>query len=278
MRYILSSIQSRKKEKILLILAFLILNLGFVWFSGTGEYRPFLTGKGRGGIEFFYMVMNGGILIWNYILCILLIPNLYSVDYLIDHKSGLAQMLKTRLGYKKYFYLSMIANFLFTMITIIFMQLAILFFIHIFLSPIVFNVDVTQGLTTDAQAFASNECISLIVFMLLSAIGYGIFSSFLFSLQSIIKNPYVYRLMGIILGLILYTGTVLIADLATPIPILHNIMLFFFIGHLINPGVMSTTIIQNISPYITFIITLLIYLALTMILFKRMSIKEYRYD
>ncbi len=274
MQYFLTRLYAQKKEKIIILLALIISVIFFVQIS-SGEYSDLLNSGGRFGLEFFYTVMSGGILIWLYILYILIIPNLWASDYLIDNTNKFSNVLKTRFGTSAYIKKSFISNFIFSTLCIFMILLIILLYIHLFLAPINFGNNLSVGMTTDAQTYVSNEFINLIIFILFTSVGYGVFSSFVFSLQLFIKNIFVFRILGVIIGFILYTGPILLANTLSFVPMLQNLISYFFIGYLINPGVMTTSQLLPVNPYVSYLFSVLIYTLITLVFAKIMAKREY---
>lgn len=277
MHYLLMKFYAQKKEKILLLLVLIIgILLSVQLFSN--EYYDLLDSGGRFGLEFFYSAMAAGRLIWVFMLCILIVPNLFAVDYLIDKSSKFSNVLKVRFGSKTYIKKSFLSNFIVSMVCMIFIQLMILLYIHLFLASIKFNYNITPGLSTDASTFVSNEFLNMIIFIISTSFGYAIFSSFIFSLQVFIKNIYIFRVVGVIFGLLLYTGPILLASVLSSIPIVQKLISYFFIGYLINPGVMTTTQMYPASPFITYSISCIIYVSITIFFMKLLIKKECTYD
>lgn len=76
--------------------------------------------------------------------------------------------------------------------------------IHIFYLPVHFHTTTYPAhyyITT--QLICSNEFINLIVFMLITSLGYSVISALLFTFQKLINNLYVYRCCGVIIGIML---------------------------------------------------------------------------
>lgn len=277
MYYLLKKLKSQKKEKIIILLILVIGTLVSVQISSS-EYSGLLQNGGRFGLQFYYTVMSAGIVIWIFILFILIVPNLWAVDFLTDKNSKFSNILKTRFGTTKYIKKSFLTNYIISTLTILIVQLIILLYIHIFLAPIKFDINVTPDLTTDASTFVNSEFLNLLIFIIFNSIGYGVFSNFIFSLQLFVKNIYVFRVLGVAVGLILYTGPVLLAKTFSFIPILEKLISNFFIGYLINPGVITTTQIFQTNPFITYIVSIIIYSSICIVFMKIFIKREYMYD
>lgn len=76
--------------------------------------------------------------------------------------------------------------------------------IHIFYLPIHFNtMTYPEHYYITTQLICSHELWNLIIFILITSLGYSIVSALLFSMQKLINNLYVYRCCGVIIGIML---------------------------------------------------------------------------
>ena len=111
-------------------------------------------------------------------IMMLLMPNIMSYDFLNMHQNHTSYFIETRLHKSHYYKHIFIRNILLSFFITFIIEIFILLTIHFFYS-------------------------SLFAFINLTAIGYALVSSLLFSLQVIISNKYIYRCFGVIFGILL---------------------------------------------------------------------------
>lgn len=202
------------KEKILIILAifiFMNISLWFTFQQSIFSEAGYETVYPNAGLEFFYYIHAIGINAYHFICIMLLIPNLVSSDFLNMYQSKSHYMIETRISKKSYYHYVMILNLLMSFITVLILEISILFIIHIFYLPIRFNTMTYPELYHAMSIIVFNdEIYNLIAFCLMTSLGYTIVSGLIFTLQWIITNPYIYRCSGVIIGIILVVSPALI--------------------------------------------------------------------
>lgn len=104
--------------------------------------------------------------------------------------------------------------------------------------------------------------------IILSSIGYALFSHFLFSLQYFIKNVYLYRTLGLLVSLILYIGASVLSHTFynTSGSLLATLAYFLNIINILTPSIIKSPVLNN-NPYLFYIGTALLYYLLSSILF-----------
>ncbi|MCI9049046.1 MAG: hypothetical protein HFF37_01405, partial [Coprobacillus sp.] len=96
----------------------------------------------------------------------------------------------------------------------------------------------------------------LIFFIILTSLGYGIVSTLLFSFQTFINNPYVYRCSGVLIGIFLILIPALI-NKALPI---YSMAYLLQINNLICLGIEGFDEIPfQLSYWMIYLITFMIY-------------------
>ena len=122
--------------------------------------------------------------------------------------------------------------------------------------------------TRQTNLLSSSLFLNLIIYMILSSIGYAIFSHFLFSLQYFIKNVYLYRTLGLLVSLILYIGASVLSHTFynTSGNLTATLAYFLNIINILTPSIIKSTVLNN-NPHLFYIGTALIYYLLSSILF-----------
>ena len=106
------------------------------------------------------------------------------------------------------------------------------------------------------QLLFKNEFYNLIFFIILTSLGYGIVSTLLFSFQTFISNPYVYRCSGVLIGIFLILIPALI-NKALPI---YSMAYLLQINNLICLGIEGFDEIPfQLSYWMIYLITFMIY-------------------
>lgn len=267
------------KEKFLIIfLIFIFINISIYMiyqqsvysYDGYGDTYP------NAGLEFFYYLYCVGINPFLFILLMLLMPNLMSYDFLSIHQTHCSYLIETRISKKTYYHQIFIKNIFISIITVLIIQLLILLVIHCFYFPIQFNTThYPENYYITTQILSSNEIYSLFFFLFLTAIGYGVVSSLLFSLQVIVSNKYIYRCFGVIFGILLILIPALIQGYL-PIP---EAAFILQINNLTAIGMENVRVNPfGVSHFTLYSLCLIIYSLVSYCAFKLMKQWRERYD
>lgn len=272
----------RWKSKVLILCLLFIGSTIFINSLARGEYSGLLEAKGVYGLSFFYTSLSAGTLYAVYIILILITPNLFASEFLINRNNGFSNLIKSRIGYKRYFKNNIIILFVSSFVTLLVFQLFVLLLIHMVYAPIEFTYFSIGVTSTSSQFLHPNEIINLVLYIVCTSLGYGIFSVFLFSMQAWLRNVYLFRLSGLIAGLLLSTGIVMVGKgIYNMIPnlLIEHIAAGTFIGNLINPGDMMTNATYlNVNSLVAFCISCIIYGTITILLLKKLYKTEYNND
>jgi len=223
------------------------------------------------GIQFFYIIQDAGLSLIFFVLMLVLLPNLISSNFLEMSNSKFNNMITTRIGYSQRIKNELKTTFIFSFMFTIFADIIILITIHLFCFSIHFTkVLPFEGIYDLSIIFSNNQLLSLIIYVLLSACGYGVFSCFVYSLQFVIKNIYLYRALGLFIGISLVILPSFISQLLN-INILSTIVYFLSIWAITSPGIGSTL---QASPTILYIGSICIYSLIIVILLKIKEKKE----
>ena len=195
------------KEKALFILfIFILINICIyvAYNSSIYSYDGYIETYSQAGLEFFYYLHCIGINPFLFMVMMLLIPNIMSYDFLNIHQNHTSYFIETRLHKSQYYKHIFIRNICLSFFITFIIEIFILLIIHIFYAPIQFNtMNYPELYYRKTQILSSNEYLSLFAFINLTAIGYALVSSLVFSLQVIITNKYIYRCFGVIFGILL---------------------------------------------------------------------------
>lgn len=196
-------------------------------------------------IEVFYTIQTSMSAIEFSLFLMIFSPNIFSADYYASRKNGFINLIKQRQTKKNQFLQPLLLNSILSFLYALFFQLVLLLAVYIIVGPFHFNA---PNLRFDSRtymiAFSSNPMFSMIIYIIVSSIGFMLFSNLIFSIQRLFKNIYIYRGSGLILGIGLTVLTALIW-----VTLYRNTNLEFFIilgslmfyPNLVNPGLQHLT-------------------------------------
>jgi hypothetical protein len=275
----------KRKRKLILILIF-VLNMLIDIYSVYYNNQDAILKSKTPGLEIYYSLQYPGTTI-SFIWFILIVNmNFISTDYIIMNKKNMYLLIHNRVNKKEYYKELFKLNFILSFLFVILVNFIALFIIHVFYKPIHISDLMKYNELYHLNRFISfNNLGCLLATIITSAIGYAIYSNFIFSLCFKVKKRYVYLLTGIVLYTFLFLGGGIIGVLGFRnlhnniiaylgnIPVIVNIThLFTYKSVLFNEGNLSNTILLygNISQYI---LTILLYTILTLLILK-LQLKE----
>lgn len=221
------------------------------------------------GLDFFYYLQDSGLTLILYVLTTLILPNIISADFLLYEHNKFNHFLITRMSSSLYHKKERQFNFLATFILILMTHILTILIIHLFFFKISFSINpIYMNATRQTNLLSSSLLLNLIIYMILSSIGYAIFSHFLFSLQYFIKNVYLYRTLGLLVSLILYIGASVLSHTFynTSGSLTATLAYFLNIINILTPSIIKSPVLNN-NPYLFYIGTALLYYLLSSILF-----------
>lgn len=228
------------------------------------------------GLATFYNIQSTGFSIVFYLLALFVIPNIFSVQVVIEKQNTYSKFLKTRIGTVNYHITNFITNSVLTFLFMISLEVLLLFYIHFFIFPISFQYMGIESVTT---GIVSSPLLNLLLYIPLSALGYTVFSNFILSLKGIFNNAYIYRGIGIIIGIILSVLPVMIGTLiyrSFGIK-LFDILTILYLPTILLPGVEGFgAFTPMLHPFILYILSILFYSFVTYLLSKIFNKLEYR--
>ncbi|MEG1253048.1 MAG: hypothetical protein RSC59_06835 [Erysipelotrichaceae bacterium] len=276
----------KTKRKSLLLLLYFIIIIASVLLSYKLEYGSIpLTELNymkecdpEMGLDFFYLLQDSGLVLFIFLSATTFLPNLITADFLIYRINKFDNFILTRTSNIKYNKSCIKVNFISTFILILLTQIIILITIQLFCFDLSFEINQAYlDATRQTDIFSNSLIISLIIYIVLSCIGYGVFSNLIFSLQAFVNNIYLYRTLGLCITLILYIGSAVITKLIVDVGggfFIATLTYFFNITNLITPGIIKSSILNN-TPILFYIGTMTLYYMLSKIFFDIKENKNY---
>lgn len=276
-----------KRKLTLLLLYFSILAIGiFINFKSVYGFIPndeltyMKSNDPEMGLDFFYYLQDSGLTLFMFVLTTIVIPNIFSSDILLYTNHKFDYFLITRISTKSYNISLKFFNFIVSFIFILLTHLFTLIIIRLFFFKISFSInEIYLNASRQTNLFSNSLILSFILYILLSSLGYALFSNFIFSLQSFIKNIYLYRTLGICTSLILYIGASVLSKFLydfTGSMLLSTVAYFINVSNIITPGIIKSSILNH--HYIMFYIgTAFLYYLITLILFEIKEKNTYVY-
>ena len=267
----------KSKKKLLLFSIYFIVVIVGIFISYKGAYasipnNEMILMKSKDpemGLDFFYYLQDSGLTLILYVLTTLILPNIISADFLLYEHNKFNHFLITRMSSSLFCKKERRFNFLATFILILMTHLLTILIIHLFFFKISFSINpIHMNATRQTNLLSSSLLLNLIIYMILSSIGYALFSHFLFSLQYFITNVYLYRTLGLLVSLVLYIGASVLShtfyntlgSLLATLAYFHNII------NILTPSIIKSPVLNN-NPYLFYIGTALLYYLLSSILF-----------
>ena len=267
----------KSKKKLLLFSIYFIVVIVGIFISYKGAYasipnNEMILMKSKDpemGLDFFYYLQDSGLTLILYVLTTLILPNIISADFLLYEHNKFNHFLITRMSSSLYHKKERQFNFLATFILILMTHLLTILIIHLFFFKISFSINpIYMNATRQTNLLSSSLLLNLIIYMILSSIGYAIFSHFLFSLQYFITNVYLYRTLGLLVSLVLYIGASVLSHTFynTSGSLTATLAYFLNIINILTPSIIKSPVLNN-NPYLFYIGTALLYYLLSSILF-----------
>ncbi|MEG0453666.1 MAG: hypothetical protein RR558_11415 [Coprobacillus sp.] len=267
------------KEKFLIILiVFILINISlYIVYKDSIYSNPgYQQQYPNTGLSLFYYFHNIGANPFLMIIMMLMLPNLISYDFLNIQQTHASHLIETRIKKPIYYKQMFLKNILMSALVVFVLECLTALIIHLFYVPLQFNATTyIENYYIVAQLLSSNELISMILFIIVTAIGYSIVSSLVFSLQLVITNKYIYRCFGVIFGILLVVIPALIQGYL-PYP---DAAFLLQINNLIALGIENVRVNPfGLSHYMMFAITFIIYLSISISCFKFLLKWRQKYD
>lgn len=236
---IFSYFKNFNKYRIILLfftLIFLVFNVYYVFYNKN--YNEFMkydlvnNHVSSSALYLYYEIQSSLHSIGYTILIFIVIPNIFSSTVYNYKSSKYNYILKLRC--KNYYFMTFCLNFLLSVIYYILTQIIIYFIIClIYKTPDIFTYSDNMEIVT---LFSNNKLYSFLFYIFYSTIGFSLFSSLLFVFKIFFKNIYVYRGIGVILGVFLTVLPAIIYNKLSSI-IVFGLCNLIFLPNLLNPGI-----------------------------------------
>lgn len=235
------NIKFLKRYIALLIIGFIAVILTVESSKPIFPTDELLAGGGREvqrAVYAFFMILDGNrIMFYIFIFIFAISPLIISSDYYISAENKFEHSVIQRIGIRKFILFRATNSFFYSALFMLIILMFSLLYLHISFAPIDFS-----GIISTYVLFSTSGISNLIIFILLSSIGYGILQTFLSALIRFIKNKYVFYSMGLLLTfgtLLLYIFIINIVGKFFE----YNILLQYFMSlfvpmNLVTPGLM----------------------------------------
>ncbi len=277
------------KKKIVALALYSIITIVSVYIVYKGAYGSvsesdliyMKSNDPEMGLDFFYFLQDSGLTLIIFILTSSIVPNIISSDFLLYHNNKLDNLLITRISTKQYNNTKKTVNFIATFLIMVFTHLIMLIAIHLFCFELSFSMsEIYLGATRQTNLFSDFLLLSLLIYIILSSLGYALFSNLIFSFQAYVKNIYLYRSLGICISLMVYIGATALSGYLyslTGSMLFPTITYFMNIVNIISPGIIITPVLNN-NYMLLYIGTSFVYFFTTLILFEIKERNKYVYD
>ncbi|OQO71416.1 hypothetical protein BH747_00870 [Enterococcus villorum] len=261
-----------RKNVIFFCIVITCLFLAYATYMFYTEFHA-LDPSANVGLLLFYNLQSAG-MYFVYVLVLLLIAsNSVGLSNLMDYKTKfvLFEFLREK-SIEKTILKQLKGNFIFSFMVSLLLKLVYLLYIHLFLRPIDLSIPLAGSYD---QSLVPGIIMNLLFYLLLSSIGFGIFSVFLQLIGLFIKNDYVFRGLGIVIGILLIIGPAVLGSLSDQLAFLSNVL---FLPMLITPGIDTLPIVSQYPPIFVVGASLLIYAFITILLAWLWIRKVEKYD
>ncbi|WDF82948.1 hypothetical protein PQ472_01510 [Lacticaseibacillus pabuli] len=255
------------KQKIWVYVIAALCSVLLVWTT-LGGLQPNIPSKvpEAGVSAFFALQLGASQPVWFTTVLLLLIPFTAGISIIyMKNNRAITNVVVRAKGYKRILIGTAFSSFL----NGFFLQLVVNFFelvgLRVLYGPI--NVMSSSNYLVYDRTFnfSQNGWINLMMFLLLSGIGMGLFSASIFSLGLYIKRTFIFNLLGIVAGF----GLILIPAGLSGFGSHHAglISYAFFLPSLIAPSNMTIGVYYpSLSPYTYYIGSICVYLTTTVLL------------
>lgn len=270
-----------------LVIILYVVAIIYTYYSyDSGYYQMTQIYNGRSELEatdlslgFYYSVQMAGISLWVPLIMLFLIPNLYAATNAKSLVNKMNYHIKTRLGFKQYIIKTFLANTVISCLIYLLFQIILIFVIYILMGKFAFGL--SSDIESNLNILSDNYFYNFVFYLLYSMIGYVVFSNFILAVSLRIKNQYIIRGLGLILGIAL---TVIPAIIFVSLYNFTNLKLFLNLGSFIfarcilMPGnFLESGVIFN-SIHITYWYGIIFYLFITFLILLFSWRKEYKYE
>jgi hypothetical protein len=230
------------------------------------------------GIYAFYKMTSMDMLLFVFTALFIIAPLLVSATFFQIQK-GFSNFILLRISIQDYLKRVLIKSFSTGFIFFLILQISIILYLHFFYESVIPSLFISTEMY-----FSRNAVLELLIFVLLSSAGYGIFLMFISTLSMLIKNEYIFYSTGVLVqitSMLLYpcTGAVIVQQLEPytrrMIPI-RSLLSFMVPANLITPGT-TFPLEAHYTGWYSFTSTALFFTLLIYLLY-RLICSRYKYN
>ena len=143
------------------------------------------------GIYAFYKMTSMDMLL--FVLALFIIAPLLVSATFFQIQKGFSNFILLRISIQDYLKRVLIKSFSTGFIFFLILQISIILYLHFFYESVIPSLFISTEMY-----FSRNAVLELLIFVLLSSVGYGIFLMFLSTLSMLIKNEYIFYSTGVL--------------------------------------------------------------------------------
>lgn len=233
------------------------------------------------GLTYFYSLQTTTPSVWFVMIMLVFSTNILIPDIILEKANQFSYMIKTRLGSKKYFNGNYSINFIYTFCFVLLIQIFLLAFINLFLSNISFNFAILQmeGYDPIYSRLSDNLILNLITYIVMTSLGYAVFSNLILSMRIYLKNVYFIRGIGLIIGIVLSVVPILLGVFFYKV--LNNYVITYVcslanLTFLISPSMSKGfgMLSYNVHPIISYVLCMVTFIVVSFVQKKHSDKKE----
>lgn len=251
-----------KRKKAFAIVTILVTIAIIYWcykFYADGIYS---SNYNAAGLSMYYTINSFGNFLPFYIFLGFLATNFLATNYYKNKYSKFDNFVITRVKRKKRIKYEIKSILIWSFIFRVLLHILVLIIINYFFVELHFSFYKDPSYYPNGFFTFSNSSLgSLIIFTIYSSIGFSIFSLFIYSLISYIKNYYVYKISGIIMAIIgvllpAFIGNIYLSHYSNYSFLVTAFMYSIYSGGLLCPGLeilnqLPSTLILHIYFFVS---------------------------
>jgi hypothetical protein len=267
-----------KREKFLLLCGLILYFVLVTWSTlrGCSAYSG-VRKSGSVAVVVFYDLQFGGALQSIVVASAMLLTYsvIGSIFYIYVKNNRSFYNVHQRIGYRRFLQNGTLSAFFYAAVLAIVTSVYEMVLISVTFYKFNFYTKDTAFIAEGSKHFSQNTLIDLTTFVVLSAIGWGVYSVFIFSIGLFIKKTSIFVVLGVIVG----TGLILLSGMAN-LGLGGKLASFFYVWFLpvlISPGKMSFgAYLPPVNILLAFWIAVLVYLAISWLI-MRLWLKQMRW-
>lgn len=201
-------ILSTKQKKSILCMLITYVILAFLTMKTQLQSRDYLLNEEilpDIGISAFFHLFNGNrTLIFLFLGILLGTPSVIAIYYFQYKNNAFKNLILTRISYKKYIQNMLVKTFVYSFCFYLALNIIVLLLVHTMYYPILFHEPMQLY-----ELFSSNLITNVVIYIILSSLGFSIYNLFLTQLIEFIHNEFLFRgitLINFVASLIIFSG------------------------------------------------------------------------